>query len=372
MAGNDAPGWDEYQAGTVPESGAPPQGQAPVQLLESSGLAEFLMQRALSLAFTTYQAGKIFFVGVNRGGRLSVFERSFPRCMGLSVSNGTIWMSSLYQLWRMENFLDPGQQYQEYDAVYVPVSGHTTGEIDVHDMTAGPDGRPLFVATRMNCLATLDDRHSFVPVWKPPFIDAIVAEDRCHLNGAAFENGVAKYVTCVSMTNFRRGWSDRRRDGGVVLDVASGEVVAEGLSMPHSPRLYQGKLWVIQSGRGLFGHIDQATGVFEPLCELPGFARGLGFVDDHAIIGISGPRRDKTFEGLELNERLSAAGKEPICGILVLDLRTGEVVHALEIRGVISELYDVAVLPGVKRPMALGFMADDIRFMLRPAPLTPR
>ncbi|WP_020040575.1 TIGR03032 family protein [Salipiger mucosus] len=358
------------EGGQAPqETGTPQQGQPPLQLLESPGLAGFLATRGISLAFTTYQAGKIFFVGVNRAGRISVFERTFPRCMGLSVSNGTIWMSSLFQLWRMENFLDPGQLYQDYDAVYVPVSGHTTGEIDVHDMTEGPDGRPVFVATRMNCLATLDDRHSFVPIWKPPFIDAIVAEDRCHLNGAAFEAGAARYVTCVATTNFRRGWSDRRRDGGVILEVPSGEIVAEGLSMPHSPRLYQGRLWVIQSGRGLFGHVDPRTGAFETVCELPGFARGLGFVGDHAIIGVSGPRKDKTFEGLELNERLAAAGKEPICGVLVLNLKTGEVEHLLEIRGVVSELYDVAVLPGLKRPMALGFMADDIRYVLRPAPL---
>lgn len=354
-----------------PSDPARPPGQPPLQVLESPGLAGFLVAHDLSLAFTTYQAGKIFFVGVNPQGRISVFERSFPRCMGLSVSNGTIWMSALYQLWRMQNFLSPGQTYQGYDSVFVPITGHTTGEIDIHDITEGVDGRPLFVATRVNCLATIDDRHSFVPVWKPPFIDAIVAEDRCHLNGAAFEAGRARYVTCVATTNFARGWSDRRRDGGVILDVPSGEVVAHGLSMPHSPRLHDGRLWVIQSGRGLFGHVDPASGAFEPVCSLPGFARGLGFVGNFAIIGVSGPRKDKTFEGLELNEKLAAAGREPMCGILVVNLTTGDIEHVLELRGVISELYDVGLLPGLRRPMALGFMADDIRFVLRPGPMTP-
>lgn len=364
--------------GQTPDTGGyaphtPPgqtSGTPPLQLLESPGLAGFLSDKGLSLAFTTYQAGKIFFVGVNAQGRISVFERSFPRCMGLSVCNGTIWMSSLFQLWRMENFLDPGQDYQGYDALYVPVSAHTTGEIDIHDMTEGPDGKPLFVATRVNCLATIDDKNSFVPVWKPPFIDTIVPEDRCHLNGAAFEGGKARYVTCVATTNFARGWSDRRRDGGVILDVESGEEVAGGMSMPHSPRLHDGKLWVIQSGRGLFGTVDPASGQFTEVCALPGFARGLGFVDGHAILGISGPRKDKTFEGLELNEKLAAAGQEPICGILVVNLHSGEIVHSLELRGVVSELYDVALLPGMRRPMALGLMADDIRFVLRPGPLT--
>lgn len=334
-------------------------------MFESEGLAEFLRSANLSLAFSTYQAGKLFFVGVNDKGRVSIFERNFPRCMGLSVSNGAIWLSTLYQLWRMENFLDPGQVYKGYDAVFVPLSGHTTGEIDVHDMTRGPTGQPVFVATRMNCLATIDDRHSFTPLWTPPFIDAIVAEDRCHLNGAAFVDGVAKYVTCVADTNYARGWSDKRRDGGVVLDVATGETVARGLSMPHSPRLHDGKLWVIQSGLGEFGWIDIATGRFETLCHLPGFARGLGFAGGHAIIGVSGPRKDKTFEGLALNERLAAQNRQPMCGVLVVNLTTGQIVHHLELRGVVSELYDIALLPGVRRPMALGFKTDEIRFMLR-------
>ncbi|MCC1494595.1 TIGR03032 family protein [Cognatishimia sp. F0-27] len=343
--------------------------QPPLRMLESQGLAGFLVENGISLAFTTYQAGKIFFVGVNPQGRISIFERNFPRCMGLSVANGSIWLSSLFQIWRMENFLQPGQQHNGYDGLFVPLASHVTGEVDAHDMTEGRDGQPIFVATRMNCIATLDRRHSFVPIWKPPFIDKIVAEDRCHLNGAAFVRGKAKYVTCVATTNFARGWSDRRRDGGVILDVASGEIVAQGMSMPHSPRLHDDKLWVIQSGRGQFGWVDRNTGKFETVCNMPGFARGLQFVGKHAIIGISGPRKDKTFEGLELNERLAQANQEPICGVLIVNLETGTIEHRLELQGVVSELYDVAVLPGLRRPMAIGLQADDIRYMLYPKPM---
>ncbi|MWB77479.1 TIGR03032 family protein [Pseudooceanicola sp. 216_PA32_1] len=353
--------------------GAPgPQSGKPIEIFESAGMARFLYDSDVSIIFSTYQAGKLFFVGVNQQGRVSVFERSFPRCMGLGTSDGTIWMSSLYQIWRMENFLDPGQQHNGYDGVFVPVTGHTTGEIDVHDMTQGPDGRPVFVATRCNCLATVDERSSFVPLWKPPFIDVIVPEDRCHMNGAAFKDGVAKYVTCVAMTNFQRGWSDRRRDGGVILEVPSGEIVADGLSMPHSPRLYDDRLWVIQSGRGEFGWIDRASGRFEKVCDLQGFARGLSFTGRHALIGLSGPRQDKTFEGLELNERLAAAQQSPICGIIAVNIDTGEIEHRIELRGVVSELYDVALLPGLRRPMALGFKTDEIRFMLRPGQFSQR
>lgn len=359
-------------SGTGPVPATTPDAQKkPLQVFESEDFAGWLADHNASLAFTTYQAGKIIFVGVNPQNRISIFERTFPRCMGLGPAGNTIWMSSLFQMWRMENFLDPGKLHDGYDAVFVPVNGHTTGEIDVHDITEGPDGRPVFVATRVNCIATLDDRHSFAPIWKPPFIDRIVAEDRCHLNGAAFVNGQPKYATCVAMTNVRRGWSDQRRDGGVVLRVPDGEPVVRGLSMPHSPRLHDGKLWIIQSGTGEFGYVDLDKGRFEPICDLPGFSRGLAFLGHHALIGVSRPRKDKTFQGLELDDRLAARNQEPICAILAIDLNTGKIAHMLQMKGAVQELYDVAVLPGLRRPMALGFMADDIRYSLRPRPMEP-
>ena len=319
-----------------------------------------------SLAFTTYQAGKVFLIGMRPDGRLSVFERTFERPMGLGAGPGRFWMSSRYQLWRFETFLDPGEVQDGFDALYVPVTGHTTGDIDMHDIHEGPDGTPVFVATRFNCLATLSPRGSFAEVWRPPFIDRLAAEDRCHLNGLAMEAGRPAFVTCLSRTNVFEGWRERRRDGGVVIDVPSGEVVAAGLSMPHSPRLHDGSLWLLQAGTGEFGRIDPASGAFEPLCFLPGFARGLSFVGHHAIIGLSRPRENRTFQGLVLNERLEREGVGPQCAICVVNLRTGDVDHRLSIEGVVEEIYDVAVLSGVTRPKMLGFRNDEIAVTIRP------
>lgn len=333
---------------------------------ESEGFAEFLAGCGVSLAFTTYQAGKIVLVGVNSSGRTSVFERSFPRAMGLASIDDQLWLATLYQLWRFENFLEPGQWHEGYDAVFVPAQAYTTGEIDIHDIGAGPDGCPQFVATRMNCLATLRRGASFAALWTPPFVDALVPEDRCHLNGAAFDGGSVRYVTCLARTNLPRGWSDQRRTGGVVLAVPSGDVVLADLSMPHSPRLHAGRLWVIDSGTGRFGYVDHACGSFETVCALPGFGRGLCFVRDHAIIGLSGPRTDRTFDGLVLNEQLRSSGEDAECGLVVVSLRTGDIVHRLRLEGAIQELYDVAVLPRVTRPMALGLKGDAIRYALRP------
>ncbi|MEM7176706.1 MAG: TIGR03032 family protein [Pseudomonadota bacterium] len=327
----------------------------------------WLAARKASLAFTTHRSGKLFLIGLKPDGALSVFERTFDQCMGMGVHKQQLWVSSHYQLWRFGNFLDAGQQANGYDALYVPVTGYTTGDVDIHDIHVGANGKPVFVVSRFNCLATVSDRGSFRPIWRPPFIDRIAAGDRCHLNGMAVrEDGLPSYVTCFGKSNVADGWRQHRRDGGVVIDVDSGEMVATGLSMPHSPRLYNGSLWIVQTGTGEFGRIDTATGAFEAVCRLPGFARGITFLDDYAVIGLSRPFENRTFQGLPLNERLEQEGAEPVCGLAVVILSSGEIEHQLEIKGVVNEIYDVGSLPGVIRPMALGFKNDEIRFAVRP------
>jgi uncharacterized protein (TIGR03032 family) len=222
-------------------------------------------------------------------------------------------MSSLYQLWRFENYLEPGATKDGFDAVLVPVTGYTTGDVDIHDIVTDEAGQPVFVATRFNCLATLAERASFTPIWRPPFIDRLAAEDRCHLNGVALRQGRPAFATCVAATNLAEAWREHRRDGGIVIDIATGETLTTGLSMPHSPRLRGGRLWLLQSGTGEFGFVDRATGRFEAVCFLQGFARGVAFVGDHAVIGVSRPRENRTFNGLALNERLEREGVGPLC-----------------------------------------------------------
>lgn len=355
-----------------------------LEIFGSRQFAEWLAEQQISLAFTTYQTGKLFLVGLQPNGRLSIFERTFNRAMGLYATSQSLYMSSLFQLWRFTNALESGQDYQGYDRVYVPQLGYTTGDLDIHDIalvedrqTVDPASNPVgdptnnqksdqivFVNTLFSCLATVSETHSFVPLWKPPFITKLAAEDRCHLNGLAIDAGQPRYVTAVSQSDVADGWRDRRQDGGCVIDVQTNRVVATGLSMPHSPRWYQNQLWVLNSGTGEFGKVDVQQGSFEPIAFCPGYLRGLAFWGNYAIAGLSRPRHNKTFSGLALDEQLKTKHATARSGLVVIDLQTGDIVHWLRVEGIVEELYDVAVLPGVRRPMAIGFVTDEIRRLI--------
>lgn len=336
-----------------------------LEINTSRQFTSWLAEKQVSIAVTTYQTGKLFLFGLQQDGRLSVFERTLNRTMGMVGDDQTLWISSLYQLWRFENALGPGEQHNGFDRLYVPQVGNTTGDIDIHDIGLGADGKPVFVSTAFSCLSTLSDTHSFKPIWKPPFIGKIAGEDRCHLNGLAMVDGEPGFVTAVGVSDMADGWRDQRVGGGIVMDVKTGEIVCEGLTMPHSPRLYRDLLWVLNSGEGDLGIVTPEKGKFEPVAWLPGYARGLAFVDEFAIVGLSSPRDgSKTFQGLPLDERLAEKNGKPWCAIAVIDLKTFDMVHWLRFEGVVQELYDVAILPGTTRPMALGFKSDEIRRML--------
>ncbi|KAF0163262.1 MAG: hypothetical protein FD157_3260 [Rhodocyclaceae bacterium] len=335
-----------------------------LEITTSRQMLAWLAEQKLSIALTTYQIGKLFFLGLKPDGELSIFERSFNRCMGLCPTPNGLWMSSLYQVWRFENLFTEGQTQDDYDRLYLPQVGYTTGDLDIHDMAVDADGKLVFVNTLFGCLATLSETHSFKPLWRPSFISKLAAEDRCHLNGLAMKDGRPAYVTAVSRSDVVDGWRDHRANGGIVIDVNSNEIVAGGLSMPHSPRWHQGKLWLLNSGTGDFGYVDMNEGRFVPLTFCAGYMRGLAFHGDFALVGLSKPRHNKTFSGLPLDENLKTRQAEPRCGIQVIDLRTGDAVHWVRFEGVVDELYDVVALPGVRRPMALGFKTDEIRRVL--------
>ena len=241
-------------------------------VLASRHFPAWLEAQGLSLACTTYQAGKMLLIGAGTEGRLAVFKRSFGRCMGLWGDGQSLWLGTGFQLWKFENVLPEGERSGNCDRLYVPRTGYTIGDVDIHDVAVNGTGRIVFVSTLFNCLATPNARYSFEVLWRPAFVSRLAAEDRCHLNGLAIVNGHPRYVTVCARTDVVNGSRDQRRDGGCLFDVDSGAAVVEGLSMPHSPRWYRGQVWLLNSGTGEFGRLDLDRGRFEPIAFCPGSA----------------------------------------------------------------------------------------------------
>ncbi|NKB22287.1 MAG: TIGR03032 family protein [Alphaproteobacteria bacterium] len=341
----------------------------------SPGLAARLARQNISLAITSYQSGLLYCIGRNADGGINVHQAAMPKPMGLCLDGDTgLTMTAGYQIMQFENVLEPDQRINDtFDACYVPRRVHVTGSLDAHDVGLDSDGRVIFVNTRFNCLATTSPRHSFEMVWKPSFISALVDEDRCHLNGLAMEDGKPSYVTAVSRSDTIDGWRDRRADGGIVIDVESNEIICEGLSMPHSPRVYRGELWVLNAGTGDLGVVklpEDGKGMrtFEPRIFCPGFLRGLSFFGNFAYVGLSKPRYER-FEGLALDQRLQEADSEAWCGVQIIDLSSNSCVDWFRIDGAVAELYDLEVMPGRSWPMAVPPWSDEAASLVTQAPV---
>ncbi len=333
-------------------------GNAPAVTMQASDeLYQWLEAEHISFGFTTYQANRLFLVGRNDNGRLAVNERLFDKPMGLYAHDSRLYLSTRYQIWQLEDRLSPGERYQDCDRLYIPSQSHTTGDMNVHDLAVSDAQEIFFINSDFSCLGRLQTGFSFAPVWMPPFISKLVPEDRCHLNGLAMQDGQPAYVTACSTSDVATGWRNQRTDGGVVMHIPTNEIVVAGLSMPHSPRWYQGKLWVLNSGTGEFGYIDGNR--FRPVIFCPGFVRGLAFWKQYALVGLS-KLRSQVFTGLALEQKLIDGNMTSQCGLAIIDLDSGKLLHVLHIEGVVEELFDVVVIPNVIRPKALGFQDDEI------------
>jgi uncharacterized protein (TIGR03032 family) len=340
----------------------------PYSVDTSPGFAEWLHAENAALAISTYQIGKLFLVGASTANKLSVTERTFQRCLGVSIVPQGFFLAGLNNIMRFHNVVPPHQELEGHDAVYVPQVAWYTGDVFAHDVGSLSSGRPIFINTLFSCLATVDEQTSFRPVWQPRFVTALRPEDRCHLNGLAMQDGQPRFVTAAGTTDAPRAWSESRVGGGCVVDVVSGEVVATGLVMPHSPRLRDGRLYICNSGTGELGEIELTTGRFNAITFCPGFARGIAFLGDYVLVGLSLPRQHRDFSGLPLEERLKEEGQAPQCMIQIIDLRRGVPVHWLALGGIVRELYDIACIPGLRTPMAVGFAQDQINRLIHRGP----
>jgi uncharacterized protein (TIGR03032 family) len=313
--------------------------------------AQILHTLGVSLLVTTYQSNRVIVVRAEDGKVVNTHLRTFRSPMGVAVGHESFVLGTRTEIWDYRNHADVAPKIEpkgKHDACFVPRNMHVTGDIRVHELVWAQ--RELWIVnTRFSTLCTLDRDHSFVPRWRPPFITELAAEDRCHLNGVCVVDDQVRYVTALGESNLAHGWRETKAHGGIVMDVASNEILLRNLSMPHSPRWFSDRFWVLESGKGEVCTADLARGTTETVAQLPGFTRGLAFAGPFAFVGLSQVRESNIFGGIPLVERVP----ERRCGVWVVDTRTGGVVAFLRFEGTVQEIFDVQILPRYRYPELL-------------------
>ena len=319
----------------------------------------WLIDNHVSLFVSSYKAQRVISIGSfvdqrDKITKLSMWLTNFNRPMGLTATDKTIWVSASGNMWKFENtgeLEDSRENIGKFDSNYVIRRGHFSSDIDNHDICTDTNGQVYYCSAAFSCICTTSDDKSFKVFWKPPWISKIVPEDRCHLNGVCSRDGVPRYVTSVSQSNVRGGWRENRIGKGIIYDIVENKIVCDGLTMPHSPRWYNGKLYVLDAGTGYFGYVGD-DGKFVRKVWLPGYLRGMSFVNNrYVVVGTSEDRHENVFKGLPLGEELTKNDVTAKCGIHVIDMTDFSIPHNLIFTGgPDNELYDVIAVKGIRRP----------------------
>jgi len=318
--------------------------------VHTTNFPALLRELGCSLLVTTFQAGRVILMRPQQSA-INTHFLALPRPMGLAADANRIFVGAHRSVHEYRNVpavasrVDPPDAH---DAVYLLRNVHVTGHVDIHEMAFSAT-ECWYVNTLFSCLCTLDNEHSFVPRWRPRFVSGYAPEDRCHLNGLAMGDGRPRYLTALGESNAREGWRADKRTGGIVLDAESGEIVARGLSMPHSPRLYRGRLWVLESGRGSLSTVDPVSGRVETVAQVPGFTRGLDFVGPVAFIGLSQLRASNPFTDIPLTDQ----NPDRSSGVWAVNVETGQTIAFLRFSASVEEIFAVQALPGILSPLIL-------------------
>lgn len=341
----------------------------PLRSVHTRTFPQILDELGISLLVTTYQAGKLVALRSDNGV-LNTHFRSFSKPMGLALRGPQLAIGTQHEVWEYHANNAVAAKMEPVgncDMCFMPRVVHVTGNMQIHEMEWVGD-ELWFVNTMFSCLAVRSIQYSFLPKWQPPFITALAPEDRCHLNGLGLRDGQIRYVTALGHSDKPNGWRERKKDGGILMDVATNEILVEGLSMPHSPRWYNDQLWALESGAGTIGVVDIASKKYRPIGEVPGFSRGLDFCGPVAFIGLSQVRESAIFSGIPITERT----QERICGVWAVDIRSGQTLGWVQFEDAVQEIFAVRVVPGVKWPDLVNHDNDllDGSFVLPDADLT--
>ena len=333
----------------------------------SPGFIQWLKDNNVSFLISSYKTANIYFLGSitdPRDGqdKISLWMSNFNRPMGIHATKDTVWISSSGNIWKYKNIgaKPDTTNVGEFDACFIPQSAYFSNDCDSHDLCVDSTGNVYYVSATFCCICQPSETHSFKVFWKPSWISKITSEDRCHLNGMCCRDGKPRYVTAVSLSDSKGAWRNHRVGKGVVYDIVEDKLACTGLSMPHSPRFFNNKLWVLDAGTGWLGYVDFEKKELKKTLWLPGYLRGMSFVGDkYMVVGSSESRHEGTFQGLPLGEELKKRGLEAICGFFVIDMKTWVIVHTFQFHGKSNEIYDVVAVEGVKRGQLIELNDPD-------------
>lgn len=325
---------------------------APFTCTYSERLPELLYDLRCTLAISTYQAGKVIFISAKDKQSLIQLPRTFKKPMGIAIHGQQMAIATRAEVVVLSNTPTLASSFPKqpntYDALYLPRAVYFTGELDIHDL-AFTDKGLIGVTTRFSCISKINEQFSATPLWKPKFISSLQPDDHCHLNGMALEQGEIKFVTALGQTDTAGGWRTSKAKGGIIMHAMEQEIILQGLPMPHSPRIYDGKLYVLLSASGELIHVDVIGGKYEVVQKLKGFVRGMDKIGDFIFIGLSKLRTtSKAFGDLPI------ASESISCGVAVIQLSTGRLVGYIKYENSVEEIYDVRVLPNTRRPGVLN------------------
>lgn len=338
---------------------------------------KWLKTNGCSILVSSYKTHKILSLGwyldqTASREKLSIWLTDYIRPLGISYANEILYINTLYGIWKHVNngqYNASAQKLGLFTDSFVPRQIHCSGDIDAHDIAIGSDGTPYFCSALYNCIGIPSNTHCLQLYWSPPWISKIAAEDRCHLNGICCRDGIPYYITSVCKCDIRDGWRENRIGKGVVYDIVNDTEVCSGLTMPHSPRWYNGTLWILEAGTGWFGFIDLNTKKFVQCAFIPSFLRGLSFIssgnNNYAIIGGSKDRYELSFKELPLGKTVEEKNIVIRCGIWIINLESFDIIHHLYFDSPIDEIYDVCVLEGKLRPMVMDLNSSSLCYNIQ-------
>ena len=329
---------------------------APFSCTFSPSLPELLWQLKCSIVISTYQAGKVVIISAKNEEELVQLPRDFRQAMALGVRDSRLAVAGIHEVTVLAH--EPGlaprypHQPETYDTLYVPRASYYTGSLDIHGLEWGNRGL-WAVNTVFSCLSLIDDTYSFVPQWRPSFVSQLAPEDRCHLNGMAMHDGEPLWATALGTGDTAKSWRAQITTGGVLMHVPSGEIIARDLPMPHTPRIYDGRLVMLMSATGEVALMDTDNGRYQVIKKIPGFLRGMSRCGDYLFVGQSKIRKKSSaFKDLAIADDATSSG------FTVMHMPTASIVAELRYMSSVDEIYDIEVLQGLRRPGILNTQKD--------------